>query len=80
MLPVKRTNYNKYYIKTYQGRVYVKQPPKKVLGVSKKDKTSVVFESFATAAKELNTTKNSISVSISRGTSLKGYYLSKITD
>lgn len=80
MLPVKRTNYNKYYIKTYQGRVYVKQPPKKVLGINKKDRTSVVFDSFEIAAQRLNTTKNSISVSISRGTSLKGYYLSKITE
>jgi len=71
---------NKYYIKTYQGRVYVKQPPKKVLGINKKDRTSVVFDSFEIAAQRLNTTKNSISVSISRGTSLKGYYLSKITD
>ena len=69
---------SKYYTYSYKGREYVKQPPKKLLGIPKNGGDEVIFESYTLAASILNTTKNAISASMSRGTSLKGYFLERI--
>lgn len=69
---------SKYFTYSYKGREYVKQQPKRLQGTLKNSNQIVIFESFALAAKFLNTTKNSISVSMSRGTRLKGYFLERI--
>lgn len=69
---------SKYFTHSYKGREYVKQQPKKLLGTPKNGGDEVIFESYASAANVLNTTKNAISASMSRGTRLKGYFLERI--